>query len=426
LAEDTLMLYRLVAGDPRFKALTFREGLNIIAASRAGAGGKNTKRRTGDRQRSRNGVGKTSFVHLVHFLLGGDPDGPLKSDALSNWDFTLELDVGAAKVSVTRPLSNKNEIFLRGQLARLQLPDDSGATLTNTKLTKLLGTHWFGLEDERISGAPTFRSLFPYFARWEETGGFLDATRYIKAQRQGTVDTNLAYLFGFDFELVRRLYKAKEAREKLGKARSALREIEDERTGHASRADLEALLQAELATAALARDRLKNEVDNFRVLPAFRELETELAEINDKDRALSDADVIDRELMAAHDQALSREHVPERPEIERLYQEAQLVFPDLVRRRYDEVQRFHEALVANWRTYLMAERSAAEKRIKGREKHRQKLGNRRTAILKELSSGAQPTSCSDFAKSCRNTSFVSGSWRPGWLRLEGSKSGMSG
>ena len=223
------MLYRLTAGDVRFKHVTFRSGLNILTATRGLGALAQPKSPAIDRQRSRNGAGKTSLVHILHFVLGGQPDGPLASEALGDWSFSLELDVGSAKLVATRSLSTKNEVWLSGQIQKLNLPNEATVSLNITKWNQLLGSIWFGLDHD--NSPPTFRALFPYFARWDSTGGFLDATRYVKAQRQGTVDTNLSYLFGFDYQLVRRLFKAKEARDKLKKARTALRDIENEKGG---------------------------------------------------------------------------------------------------------------------------------------------------------------------------------------------------
>ena len=57
------MLRELKAGDPRFRTVSFRPGLNLLIADRTVAS-------TDDQ--SRNAVGKTSMVELLHFLLGAD------------------------------------------------------------------------------------------------------------------------------------------------------------------------------------------------------------------------------------------------------------------------------------------------------------------------------------------------------------------
>lgn len=57
------MLCELKASDPRFRAVSFGPGLNLLVAHRTAAS-------TDDE--SRNAVGKTSMVELLHFLLGAD------------------------------------------------------------------------------------------------------------------------------------------------------------------------------------------------------------------------------------------------------------------------------------------------------------------------------------------------------------------
>lgn len=57
------MIRELKSDLESFKTLTFGPGLNIILTD---------KSRDATDPQSRNGAGKTSFVELVHFLLGAD------------------------------------------------------------------------------------------------------------------------------------------------------------------------------------------------------------------------------------------------------------------------------------------------------------------------------------------------------------------
>ncbi|MGC5254512.1 hypothetical protein, partial [Escherichia coli] len=70
------MILTLGSSLPKFKELKFRAGLNVVLSTRAEGS---------DEGRTRNSAGKSSFVELVHFLLGADCDkGDLfRKDALA-------------------------------------------------------------------------------------------------------------------------------------------------------------------------------------------------------------------------------------------------------------------------------------------------------------------------------------------------------
>ena len=65
-----MFLHKLGSSDSRFRTLVFQDGMNILLADRT------SESTMGD---SRNGAGKTSFVKLLRYLLGGSLDASLKN-----------------------------------------------------------------------------------------------------------------------------------------------------------------------------------------------------------------------------------------------------------------------------------------------------------------------------------------------------------
>lgn len=91
------MIHTLAATDKRFKNLSFRPGFNIVLAD--------TTEESSDKD-SRNGSGKSSFIRLLHFLLGGNAPSKRGSfvldPALVATTFVLQVDLAGDRVTVAR------------------------------------------------------------------------------------------------------------------------------------------------------------------------------------------------------------------------------------------------------------------------------------------------------------------------------------
>jgi uncharacterized protein YydD (DUF2326 family) len=373
------MLYTLKGSEPTFKALAFRGGLNVVLADRDMQSNAYAPQR-----RSRNGAGKSSIVDLIHFLLGGRPEGALKSEALSGWGFELTLDVGADKMTVARALDDPRKVNISALGRSKYLPEPP--PFTNPVWCHYLGRAWFRLDEDRAIGASSYRQMFNYFARRRRDGGFDDPVRTFRAQNAAVTETNLAHLFGLDSELVRRFHRVKSALKQNQAAQRALSDLDKNAPAGARRVDLEARLAAEIAAAELSRNRLRERVETFNVLPAFRELEQELAALNQETRDLSDQDVLDQEAIEANTRALEAEAAPEVPNLDRLFRDAQIIFPSVISRRYQEVVHFHERLIANRQAHLQAELEAARRRIEERQPRREEIEVRRRQFTNSLHS----------------------------------------
>ncbi|BCR82012.1 hypothetical protein SK1NUM_24550 [Arachnia rubra] len=73
-----MFLHKLGSSDARFKQLQFHDGMNILLAD------KTTESTSGD---SRNGAGKTSFIRILRYVLGGSINDSLKADLLAKHSF---------------------------------------------------------------------------------------------------------------------------------------------------------------------------------------------------------------------------------------------------------------------------------------------------------------------------------------------------
>jgi uncharacterized protein YydD (DUF2326 family) len=89
-------------------------------------------------------------------------------------------------------------------------------------------------------------------------------------------------------------------------------------------------------------------------------------------------------------EATTIDEVPPAPEdLARLYKEAGVLLPDLVKKRFEDVKGFHESVVRNRRAYLRSEVESARGRIAEREAEKARIDGRRSEVMGILrSSGA--------------------------------------
>jgi len=202
------MIYRVLSSLETFKTLDFKSGLNILLSD---------KTQGSTEQQTRNRTGKSSFVELVHFVCGGNcaADSLFKAPALIEASFGLELDVFDEVAQVARSGSEPSKIVLeRGNATRWpKQPKDEEEpprrVINNTNWRTVLGRGFFGIDedaegDDRDEGSarrPTFRSLFSYFARRENSGGMRDPVRNSTMQQTGDAQIALSYLIGFDWTI---------------------------------------------------------------------------------------------------------------------------------------------------------------------------------------------------------------------------------
>ena len=412
------MIRKICSDLESFKTLRFGQGLNVLLADKSlGAS---------DRQ-SRNGAGKTSFVELVHFLFGGSPqpDSIFRSDALKKSSFSAEVDIGGFPIAVTRSGRKPRHIQLQalaeGWPEALDPPTTvhqatlTAATIlgsdtanvhgsqtrdasavastvlprsrikTNEEWKQSLGCVWYGLpiEAESVQGfRPSFRSLFSFAARRQHSGGFQEPTKHSNFQQPWDQQISIGFLLGLDWNIPGRFQELKERARAVKSLRQA------RRTGVVrSQLGSSADLRTKLTVSEALADRARKQLEEFQVVPRYRELEVEADEITARIGDLNAENVVDRALLSELQSSITSEDAPGHDDISGLYAEAGIVLPGLPRRRLEEVATFHRAITENRRSHLEAEIVSVQERISVRDQTKDQLDQRRGQIMEVLRSG---------------------------------------
>ena len=268
----------------------------------------------------------------------------------------------------------------------LRANDWDGAFIANTDWKKVLGAIMFGLKgDQSDEGpgnfGPTFRSLFSYFVRRQASGAFASPIKTSTQQQPSDYQVAISYLLGLDWTIPQQWQIVRE-REK------ALKTLRNEATKgtFGSIIGTTADLRTQLRVAEERTRRLRENVNNFRVLPEYRSLEAQASTLTQRLGELADQNTIDLQLISELEESFKREKPPEVKDLERLYQEAGVVLPQSIGRRFQDLRLFHESVVQNRKSYLGGELEAARRRIAGREEEKKRLGERYTEVMGILKS----------------------------------------
>src|SRR5262249_11216614 len=155
----------------------------------------------------------------------------------------------------------------------------------NKEWERLLGNSMFRFEDAgsaKSAYAPTFRSLFPYFAR-RMPGGFTEPHLHFLGAKPATYQVGVSFLLGLDWSIPQEWQVVRDKEDEIRKLRSAL--------GEGDLAELvgkKAELRAQVASTESAATKMRERLDSFQVLPEFRDLEREAAALAQGISNLSD------------------------------------------------------------------------------------------------------------------------------------------
>lgn len=362
-----MFLSSLTSSDPRFKTLRFREGLNILVADRT---------ETSDQGDSRNSIGKTSFVKVLKYVLGGDLASEFKVPELSEHTFTATIslpstdDDGAETVTISRAVSPTTRVRVSGWSAT------GGATdLHVDEWRELLSRKVFGIPED--ASRPTAGQIWGQLIRTY----FGNPIKGHQSEADWESGVKLGFMLGLSPEI---LGKAGDV-DRLTKQGKAIRAaVKEGAIAHLSLD--ESALRAQLATARRQRDRTQSDLRSFKVDEQYADHQREADGLSGSIQRLNDEALsLQRRLRelegALQDEVARIQNNNLAARLERVYAEIGLVLPDTVSRRYGEVQAFHESVVRNRRSFLEQELGAVRERLEAIDTERRNLDGQRSQVM---------------------------------------------
>lgn len=374
-----MRLERVSANKDSFRPITLQAGFNLILADR-------TKEST--RTDSRNGLGKSTFIEILHFLLGSNLSRGQNLYALrgQDWEFTATFERHGSRFAVSRAIDNTGELVLSGDVSGLTLPSDAkrvNVVRLNT-WKQFLGREYFGLVEDDFGGdkyRPSYRALISYFIR-PDRGAYLNPFEVRSKQLRWQTQVYNAFLLGLNWRLASDWQRIRDVERTISALGRGSREGLDRFVGRVGELETERVrLQARLTS-------LEDQVASFRVVPEYEAVEQRVNDLTFEMQELAAENTFESRLARRYEQDVrSEDAATDRLDIDALLRDVGVALPDVTLKSLDEVAEFHTKITENRRAYLEEEASRLRLRVTARRARIDQLESERRESIMLLQSG---------------------------------------
>lgn len=349
------MIISVTSDQKSFKNVYFEPGFNVVLADR-------TKDST--KKDTRNGLGKSTLIEIIHFCLGGS----LNDEHLSDWTFTITLKLAGKIVSASRNTTTHLRIIVDADTTDWELKPKLNKNTENYEFTVpqwnvLLGSLMFGIspDEENVSFKPAFRGLIAYFMR-RGSDAYSNPFENHRKQKEPDIQALNAFLLQLDWTYATDWQKLKDKVKLLDNLRKAAKLGVVENMLGGTLGDLEA--QKVRLEQQVQQERIH--LNNFRVHEQYKTIENRANELTREIHELENQNVIDAQILGGYKRSIADEVPPSSDELLKVYNEATVVLPESIKKRFEDVEEFHISLLKNRRRFLEAEIDRLTKAIEYR------------------------------------------------------------
>lgn len=339
------MLISITANKESFQPVVFQSGLNLVLAERA---------ESSTDQDSRNALGKTTLLQIVHHCLGANLSSHLDKDLLreERWEFTLTLQVPAGEIELTRGVSNSGTVIVSGvELPTSLEPEEIGGGRQKVSVKALngwLGQQCFGLPIDDVNKyRPTYRNLISYFARRE-----FEVPPYVTVSGQPawSRDVHSAYLLGLDWHAFTDLKLLVDRKKILQTVKKSIKEG----VLRGPQGD-KAAMESRLVRLDQDISELEHQLHDFKVHPDYRLIEEQATALTAELRTKRNNGYRLRTTLRHYEESLETEIAPAEGSVVGLFEAAEAELPGEIRKTIEQVEAFHQHVIQNRAEFLREE-----------------------------------------------------------------------
>lgn len=375
------MILSVRCNKPSFKTVEFKSGFNIVLAERT------IESKDKD---SRNGLGKSLLIEIIHFCLGSDIDKKAKkglgAPILNDWTFTSDITLRGKEYSISRNTKDSRKVIIEGDFSEWPIKpekdDEKNVYCLGVRdWNVLLGYLMFDLPTD-LPGqkyVPTFRSLFSYFCR-RGIGGFQEPFRHYSQQKEWDIQVNNSYLLNLNWEYASKWQRLKDQEKLLTELKEAANQgLLKDFIGSIGELDaLKVNLKEQIKTG---EENLKS----FKVHPQYQRIQEDMNKLTEQIHNLLNENNISKQVLGKYKENILEEKEISVEEIKRVYVEAGVAFSDKITSRFDDVLKFTKEVVKNRKEYLATEMNRLENEIKRHNEEIENLSHKRAEHIGILS-----------------------------------------
>jgi len=341
------MLISLKANRQSFRAITFKPGFNVVVAE---------KQSNSSEKDSRNGLGKSTLIEIIHFCLGSTfgKTHALSVEQLSDWRFDLELMLDNKKYIFSRSTTEEpRKMNIYGDVSDWDVDSEEGNGFHIVRVedvASILTSKGFSLHtEEGKKYQPSSRGLLSHLIR-RGVEGYSDPFAQMPQEKTWSKQINNAFLLDLDWKYASRIQELKDKDNALKAVKTGIS------SGLLTHLDASiGQLEAESAVLEEELTEAQKQLSSFKVHPQYYEIEKSNNELTEEIHDATNELTIIEQLLAKYVKSIEDETDVSANEVKEIYREAGLSFSDTLVKRLDEVEEFHKQLIENRKQYLANE-----------------------------------------------------------------------